>query len=99
MAQPIYKVWFMKNKDAWYNLSTEERNKLMTQNQESFKEVSAELIMMCDSAWSSEEWLVWGVEKYPDIEAAQKHAENLNKINWFQYVEAKIFLGTQMSLA
>jgi hypothetical protein len=98
MAQPIFKVWLMKNKDAWYDLSAEEQNKLMVQNSESFKEVGAELIMMCNCAWSSEEWQVWGIEKFPDIEAVQKHTENLNKINWFRYVDAKIILGTQISL-
>ncbi len=35
MAQPIYKVWFMKYKDPWYKLTKEEQNKLMQQNQES----------------------------------------------------------------
>jgi len=96
MAQPIYKVWFAKYKVPWYELTTEEKNKLMAQNVESLKQVGAEEIIFCNSMWSSEEWLGWGVEKYPNIEAVQKHTEYLFSINWFEYLESKTYLGTEM---
>jgi hypothetical protein len=51
---------------------------------------------MCVSFWSSEEWLGWGVEKYPDIEAVQKHAETLYNLKWFEYIESNTYLGTEM---
>jgi len=96
MAQPVYKVWLMKYTESWYELTTEEQNKLMAQIEESLKQVGAELIILCASVWSSEEWFGWGVEKYPDIEAVQKHAENLFRMNWFKYIESKTYLGTEM---
>jgi hypothetical protein len=99
MAQPIYKVWFAKYKEPWYKLTTEEQNKLGAQNAESLKQVGGESIMFNTCVWSSEEWLAWGVEKYPDIEAVQKHAMNLFGLNWFQYFESKTYLGTEMPLA
>jgi len=97
MAQPIYKVWFMKYKEPWYKLTTEEQNKLGAQNEESLKQVGAEHIISCVSVWSSEEWLAWGVEKYPDIEAVQKHTNNLFSLNWFEYIESKTCLGTELT--
>jgi len=96
MAQPIYKVWLMKYKEPWYKLTTEEQNKLNEQNQESLKQVGGESIMMCMSVWASEEWLGWGVEKYPNIEAVQKHTENLFNLNWFEYIESNTYLGVEM---
>lgn len=96
MAGPIYKVWFMKYKEPWYKLTTEEQNKLMAQNQESGKQAGIEYIMVCGSVWSSEEWLAWGIEKYPDIESVQKHADNLYNMNWFEYIESKSYLGVEM---
>lgn len=96
MAQPIYKVWFMKYKEPWYKLTPEEQGKLMAQNLESAKQLGVELVMMRASVWASEEWLAWGVEKYPDIEAVQKHANNLFSINWFEYIESKTYLGIEM---
>jgi hypothetical protein len=94
MAQAIYKVWFMKYKESWYELSTEEQNKLMAKNAELLKQDGGELIMMCMSL--TEEWLGWGVEKYPDLEAVQKHGINLFNMNWFQYIESETYLGTEM---
>ena len=99
MAQPIYKVFFMKYKESWYKLTTEEQNKLMAQNVESLKQVGGEVVMVCQSVWSSEEWLAWGVEKYPNIEAVQKHSENIYNMNWFEYAESKTYLGTEMPQA
>jgi len=99
MAQPIYKVWLMKYKEPWYKLTTEQQNKLNEQNQESLKQVGGESIMMCMSVWASEEWLGWGVEKYPNIEAVQKHTENLFNLNWFEYIESSTYLGVEMPQA
>jgi len=99
MAQPIYKVFFMKYKEPWYKLTTEEQNELMAKDTESRKQVGCEVIKLCVSVWSSEEWLGWGVEKYPDIEAVQKHAMDLYGLNWFQYIESKTYLGVEMPQA
>lgn len=98
MAQPIYKVYFMKYKEPWYKLTTEEQSKLIAQNVEFLKQVGSEPIILCNSVWSSEEWLAWGVEKYPDIEAVQKLADNLFSINWFEYIESKTYLGVEIPL-
>lgn len=96
MSQPIYKVWFMKYKDAWYKLTPEEQKKLMEKEAENAKEVGLELVMICMSVWASEEWMAWGVEKYPSIEAVQKRAQGLFNLNWFEYVESQTCLGIEM---
>ncbi len=94
MAQPIYKLWFMKYKEPWYRLTEEERNKLLQQNMETEKQLGIESIITCVSI--EEGWLGWGVEKYPDIEAVEKHSEKLFQLNWFEYFESKSQLGIQM---
>jgi hypothetical protein len=96
MAQEIYKVWFMKYKEPWYKLSKEEQDALMAKNMESAKQCGVELVMLRACGWASEEWLAWGVEKYPDLEAVQKHANNLFSLNWFEYIESKTYLGVEM---
>jgi hypothetical protein len=68
----------------------------MAQDQASLKQVGAELIIMCSSSWSSEEWLGWGVEKYPNIEAVQQHVQDLYGLKWFMYIESKSYLGVEM---
>lgn len=99
MAAPIYKVWFMKYKEPWFKLTTEEQEKLMAKNVESMKQVGAESIVMCIGVWASEEWLGWGVEKYPDLDALQNHTMNLFNLNWFEYIDSKTYLGSEMPQA
>ncbi len=96
MEQPIYKVWMMKYTDAWYKLSPDEQKTRLAKVEESLKSVGAELLMMRVSVWASEEWLAWGVEKYPNLQAVQQHAMNLFTMGHFQYVESKSHLGMEM---
>ena len=70
----------------------------MAQDEESLKTLGVEPVILCSSVWSSEEWIGWGVEKYPDIEAVQKHGDNLSRLNWFEYLESKTYLGTEIPL-
>jgi hypothetical protein len=99
MAQPIYSVFFLKYKEPYYKLTTDERNKLGEQGEAALKQVGAERIVACMSFWANEQWLGWGVEKYPDIEAVQKHAMALYDLNWFNYFDSITYLGTEMPQA
>ena len=96
MDQPIYKVWTMKYKDAWYQLTPEQQKDRLAKVEESLKSVGAELVMMRVSVWASEECLAWGVEKYPNLQAVQQHAMNLFAMNHFYYVEGSSHLGVEM---
>jgi hypothetical protein len=96
MTQPVYKVWFSKYREAWYKLSTEEQDALGAKVEASLKQVGGEMVMLRYCVWASEEWLAWGVEKYPSIEAVQQHALNLYNLKWFMYVESQTYLGSEM---
>ena len=95
MTQPIYKMYLLKWKESWYRLSQTERDSILAKVDESFTKVGGKNVLFCNSVWSSEAWLGFGVEEFPNIEAAQKHAEDLLKLSWFQYVEAMSVLGTK----
>jgi len=98
MAQPIYKVWMMNYTDAWYKLSPEEQNKAMAKIEQALKEVGGERVITCASVWSSENYLAWGVEKFPDIEAVQKFAQMLFAFGHYQYIQTTSYLGTEYSM-
>jgi hypothetical protein len=95
-AQPVYRVWFMKYTEAWYKLTPEEQSKLQEQNEASFKRLGVENVVFCSCLFASEEWLCWGVQKFPDMEALHKHTQALWDLKWFQYVESKTYLGTEL---
>ncbi len=93
MAEPIYKLFMFKPTEAWYQLSKEEQASKQAEQQEALEKVGGKTIIACNSIWSSEPWLVFGVNEYPDIEAVQKHAELCWEIQHFRYTEAKTLLG------
>lgn len=98
MTKPIYKLGIARATQAWYQLSEDERNNLWGKFKEKKEELGVEDIVACDSRWSSESWGGFGVEKFPHIEAVQEYAKFLEENNWFLYVEAMTFLGTEWKL-
>ena len=94
MARPIHKLWLVRHTEAWYQLSEEERNSLAAKVTEYFEKVGGKMVVMCDAAWSSEQFEAFGVEVFPDAEAIQKHTEDLLALNWFRYIESTSVLGT-----
>ena len=95
MAQPIYKVLQLRPSHAWYQLSQEEQGNLLAKVDEARGKVGGKTIILCNSGWCSDQWQVWDVEQFPDLEAVQKHTALLNELNWFQYCESVSLLGTE----
>ena len=96
MAGPVYKMFYLRMKEPWYQLSKEQQDAIFAQMEEAFKKVGGKNMVMCDSSWSSEKWHFWGVEEYPSMEAVQEYTRCLNDLNWFRYVDSEILLGTKM---
>jgi hypothetical protein len=95
MAGPIYKLFLNRFTGAWYELSEEERNNHMAKVSDILQKVGAKTIVMCTSAWSAEQWMIFGVTEFPDIEAVQKSVELFYEIGHYRYVEAETMLGTK----
>jgi hypothetical protein len=98
MAQPVYKVFLVRRTEAAYQLSPEEQASLLQKVGEALDQVGGKRVVLCDSNWSSEEWPGFGVEVFPNIEAVQKHAQLLNQLNWYRYIESITVLGTETAM-
>jgi len=79
--------------EACYQLSDEELANLWAKVEESLEKVGGKWVVVCSTL--SSEWQFFGVKEYPDIEAHQKHIEDLHKLDWFRYVESPSMLGTK----
>jgi hypothetical protein len=93
MATPVYRMFTVKPLEPWYRLSQEERTNLLARVSATLEEVGGKTVVLCDSAWASEEWAFFGVEQYPDVEALQQHEALLQKLNWPLYIEAHTIVG------
>jgi chlorite dismutase len=95
MSKPIYKLWLARPKEAWFELSKEERQQLLAQHEERFQQTDAKEIIFCDASWSTDEWQWCGVEEFADLDAVQKHARDLRELNWSRYFDGISVLGTK----
>ena len=94
MAQPVYKLWLFRFTEAWYQLSPEEQQRLLARDEEALAQVGGRSVITCACAWAGEQWQVFGVEEFPDIEAVQQHSQLLAALNWYRYTESMTTLGT-----
>ena len=94
MTQPIYKMYWAKFSDTWYQLPDDEQATLLAQMRQLRDEVGAKRVMSCNCRWSSEAWDMFGIEEYPGLEAVQSYAKALQEIGWFRYIEGDSMLGT-----
>jgi hypothetical protein len=95
MAQPIYKLFMFRNIEAYYQLSQDERNELLVKIDAALQKAGGKRLISCNSSWSSEQWPVFGVEQFPNIEAVQQHAEALTELNLSRYLVSMSVLGTE----
>lgn len=96
MSGPIYKVFLFRNTEAYYQASEAERNEFLSKLEAAFQKVGGKRLVMCNSYWSSDQWSVFGVEVFPDIEAVQQYSEAMNELNMPRYVESMSVLGTEL---
>ena len=96
MSGPIYKVFLFRNTEAYYQASEAERNEFLSKLGDAFQKVGGKRLVMCNSYWSSDQWSIFGVEVFPDIEAVQQYAEAMNELNMPRYVESMSVLGTEL---
>lgn len=94
MQGPIYKFFRARWSEAYYQLSSAEREALMAKSEATIAELGIKRILLCDTSWHGEEWMVFGVEEFPDMEAHRKHTAALNAIDWFRYLHSETMLGT-----
>jgi hypothetical protein len=98
MSKPIYKLWIIKNTPELMSLIAKDPEavaRAQASSAQSLKEVGGKLLVYCESLWSSEEYAVFGVEEFPDLEAVQKHTANMMQGGWFQFSTSFSLLGTK----
>ncbi len=98
--KPIIRLLFAKIKEAFYNLSEEEKKEFMRKDRENLEELGCKIMAVIDCRWSNEEWNFIGVEEWSTVEVLEKRAkfeyEGLEK---FRIIESKTYLGTRESFA
>jgi hypothetical protein len=95
MATPVYKSYMGHTNEAWYALSAEEQQALMSKMAEAGKRVGIKTLITCDTTWSLDHYQFFGVEEFPSMEALQQYHDALMKMNWFRYCDGQTLIGTK----
>jgi hypothetical protein len=94
MEGPIYVFSRFRPTEAWYQLSQAEKDNMLAKIDAMGKQFGLKRLLMCNSRWSNERWLGYGVEEFPDLATHQKYTTALEEADWFRYIESDTMLGT-----
>lgn len=98
--KPIVRLYFAKMKEAFSNLSDEEKVAFMRKDRENLDNLGMKAITMIDCSWSNDEWDYVGVEQWPSMETIEKRERFENEeLEVFKFVVSKTLLGTPESFA
>ena len=96
MSTPIQMLYLIKRKEAWYQLSDQEKNKLTKQTLEVTVRAGGRRILICDATWAAGECEFFEVAEFPEMAAVQKRIELYEQIDLFRYYEISTVLGLGM---
>jgi hypothetical protein len=96
MSEPIYKFFTGRFLPDWYQLSKEEQESILAKLTDTLAKLGAKRVVLCNTYWSTDEWLWAGVEEFPNLEAVQKYMATLQELNWGRYAEGDSLLGTKL---
>jgi len=88
-------MFMFRNTEAYYQASEEERNEVLGKLGAAFEKVGGKRLVWCNSYWATDQWQVFGIEVFPNIEAVQEYAQAMNDLNMPRYVESISILGTE----
>ena len=99
-SKHVIRLFFAKIKDAFLDLSEEEKMAFMRKDRENLDKLGMKAVTMIDCSWSTDEWDYIGVEQWPSLKAIEERElfEN-EELEVFKYVESKTLLGTPESFS
>ena len=97
-SKPVVRLFFVKMKQAFFELSAERRVAYMRKDRANLDALGMKALSMIDCSWSSDEWDYIGVEEWPSLEAIkQRELFESEELEVSKYVESRTYLGTPQS--
>lgn len=93
---PIYQLWMVKAQamQSIDSLPKEQSDALWAEVEKSILSQGGVSLLVCNSYWSSEEIMYFGISAWPNLEAEQAHFKDLEKIGWHNFMHGRTILGT-----
>ena len=95
MGTPVYSMALGRRKQAWYQLSEEERAEHSAKIRKLQEQDGARVLIACNSVWATHQYEWFAVLEFPDIEALQRHMDHCEELIWLRYTDALTTVGTR----
>lgn len=97
-GKPIIRLLFVKMKEAFHELSQEEKMAFMRKDRENLDSLGMRAITMVDCRWSNEEWDFIGIEEWPTLESLEERGRfEKEELQTLRYVHSKAIVGLPVS--
>ena len=93
MDIPVYKLWLIKPNLSAVQLPPEKQQEYLARNAQALADVGGKVLLTTD-IFSHENYQSFGIESFPSLQAVIDHQRCLREMNWLQYMDAEIYLGT-----
>ena len=95
--RPIIRLMFVNMKEAFNDLSDEEKMAFMVKDRKNLDELGCKFETI-NCSGSNEEWQFIGIEEWPSMEAIEKRVKfEKEELEIHRYVEYKTIVGTRES--
>ena len=97
-GKPIVRLLFVKMKQAFHELSQEDRTAFMRKDRENLDSLGMSAVTMVDCRWSTEDWDFIGVEEWPSLESLEARGRfEKEQLQTSKYIHSKVFVGSPVS--
>jgi hypothetical protein len=90
----IYRVYLSRLTDYGHGLSADQLNEMWAQGREALHRAHGRMLISGYMRFNNEEWESFGVERFPNQEAALAYSQFLSISGWYRIATARSFLGT-----
>jgi len=95
MSQKLFKLVLIKSyKEAYYQLSEEEKERLYAQIGRNVEKAGAKMVgPYYNCRWSNDQYQMFFLMEYPDLESALKDAAEAEAFELFRYLDSETILA------
>ncbi len=94
MDIPVYKLYIGKMHLDAMLMPVEKQREMLARGAQYLADVGATNLLMAD-IFSDEKYQFFGVEAFPNLQAVIEHQRCLREMNWLQYMDVEVYLGTR----
>lgn len=92
MDTPVYKFFLYKPRLAAFEQPPEKLEEYLQKNEAILRDTGGRRLIM-GSLWSTERFVGFGVELFPNWKSLREHIRCLDELHWFQLIDSEVVLG------